>query len=104
MKRYRFYNTTICRTVNGRKKLYKVCDVCGAETLKDYGYYLDVCFKGFGYSGKRGLCPKCAAELLPHLAFAIGGIETLMREKKMDAKTYGLLSEKQIEKLGWNDE
>ena len=66
----------------GRKRTYKVCDVCGAEQQNNFGFEVSHDRSGCNGSYRLSLCGKCANRLLPHLEDAIKHIQEDVRQLK----------------------
>lgn len=79
--KYRHSNTEITKTVNGKKRVYKVCDVCGAEQQNNYGCEYSYAMYGSWGTGRFCLCGKCASRIIPIFTDAIESMRIMERRK-----------------------
>lgn len=64
--KYKFSNTEVsCTSEDGKRQVYKVCDLCGTKQKSNYGYEVQYAKRGSWAAYRRGLCSKCAAKLIP---------------------------------------
>ena len=77
---FKHSNKEITRTYeSGKKRTYKVCDICGAEQQNDYGFETSYAKYGICESCRCGLCEECANQLIPILQEAFKKIKEKTR-------------------------
>ena len=59
---------------DGKRRTYKICDICGAEQQNNYGLEVSLARSGVWGSYRMGLCGKCANKILPILEGALDEI------------------------------
>ena len=69
--KYRHSNTEVWYEENGKKRVYKVCDVCGAEQQNNFGCEFSYAMRGSLGHGRMALCGKCANQIIPIFIDAI---------------------------------
>ena len=81
---FKHSNTEYTYSEDGKRRTYKVCDICGAEQQNNYGLEVSHARRGAEGSYRLSLCGKCANKILPILEGALDEIHATVNELRND--------------------